>query len=57
MAKTRIERLWDKLDTLKAALSGNPHCDLNKARKVVAEIEALEIQMRRAELKRKLRKK
>ena len=57
MTKTRIEKLWDKLDELKALLGGNPHPDLEGARKVAQEIEDLAMAMRRAELKRKLRNK
>jgi len=53
--KTRIERIWSKIDELQAALHGNPHADVEKARKLAEEMEQLVIDFRRAELKRRLR--
>lgn len=55
MTKTRIEKLWDKLDELKALLGGNPHVNVERARKVAEEIEELAMRMRLAELRRRLR--
>ena len=57
MTKTRIEKLWDKLDELKAALHGNPHININEAQKAADELEQLAMKIRFSELKRKLRKK
>jgi hypothetical protein len=55
--KTRIERIWSKIDELQAALHGNPHTHIEKARKVAQELEDLAMIMRHAELRRKLRRK
>jgi uncharacterized membrane protein len=55
LTKTRIEKLWDKLDELMASLSGNPHPHIQKAQELTQEIEQFVMKMRLAELKRKLR--
>jgi len=54
LTKTRIQRLWDKLDELKAVLESNPHMDVNEARKLAQDIEDLAMRIRRSELRRKL---
>jgi hypothetical protein len=51
LTKTRIEKLWDKIDELKAALGGNPHLDIEKARNLLKEVEQLVIAMRLREVK------
>jgi len=55
LGKTRLQTLWDKVDELRVTLGGNPHPDLEGARKITKEIEELAMRMRFAELKRKLR--
>lgn len=53
MAKTRVQKLWDKIDELHAALYGNPHIEIEKARSILNEVEQLVIAARREEMRRK----
>jgi len=57
MGTTRIQRLWTRISELEVLLMGNPHVDVEKSRKITKEMEQLVVDMRRAELQRKLRKK
>ena len=55
MGITRTQKLWNKIDQLHELLKRNPHVPLDEARKLAEELERLAMDMRRAELRRKLR--
>lgn len=54
MGITRTQKLWSKIDQLHELLGRNPRVPLDEARKLAEEMERLAMDMRRAELRRKL---
>ena len=55
MGITRTQKLWNKIDQLHELLKRNPHVPLDETRKLAEEMEQLTIQIRFAELRRRLR--
>jgi hypothetical protein len=49
--KTRVQKLWHKIDNLKVLLDSNPHVPIVECKALVQEIEQLIMAMRRREIR------